>query len=40
MATVDGVVSAHDWRITVTEGTTGGERFEVRDVVVVEPLFT
>ena len=37
LAIVDGVVSAHGWRVTVTEGSDGGARFEVRDVDVVDP---
>jgi len=37
LALVDGVASAHGWRVSVTEGADGGARFEVRDVVVVDP---
>lgn len=36
LAIVDGVVSAHDWTISVTEGSSGGARFEISDVI-VEP---
>jgi hypothetical protein len=35
LAIVDSVVTAHDWRITVTSGVDGGARFEVRDVITV-----
>lgn len=38
LAIVDGVVAAHDWRITITESAEGGARFEIRDVVVVDPV--
>ena len=34
LAIVDGVVSAHGWAITVTEGERGGARFEISDVVI------
>lgn len=37
LAIVEGVVEAHDWEIAVTESSQGGARFEIRDVVVVEP---
>jgi len=37
LALVDGVASAHGWTVSVTAGPAGGARFEVRDVVVVDP---
>jgi len=37
LALVDGVASAHGWTVAVVEGSAGGARFEVRDVVVVDP---
>jgi signal transduction histidine kinase len=33
---VDNFVAAHGWTITVSEGSTGGTRFEIRDVDVVQ----
>ncbi|MUW15193.1 GAF domain-containing protein [Halorubrum sp. CBA1125] len=38
LAIVASVVAAHDWQITVTDASTGGTRFEIDDVVVLDPL--
>ncbi|WP_144798751.1 sensor histidine kinase [Halorubrum depositum] len=37
LAIVASVVQAHDWRIEVTDSPTGGTRFEISDVVVLDP---
>jgi two-component system, OmpR family, sensor kinase len=36
LAIVEQVIEAHGWGITVTEGTTGGARFEITDVELAE----
>lgn len=37
LAIVGSVVRAHDWRISVTDSAEGGARFEIEDVVVLDP---
>jgi len=37
LAIVDSIVDAHGWSISVTDGATGGARFEIRNVELCEP---
>ena len=36
MSIIKGVATAHGWQLTVTDGSTGGARFEFSDVIIVD----
>ncbi len=38
LSIVSGVVMAHEWRISISEGSDGGARFEIGDVIVTDQL--